>query len=67
MKRIFPASFYNLTTLIGAAVAAVSIGVLLFMILLEATSTNSNPRAVCVCLPALGAETRRTARQSEKQ
>jgi nitrate/TMAO reductase-like tetraheme cytochrome c subunit len=43
MKRIFPASFYNLITLTGAAIAAVSLGVLLFMILLEATAERSNP------------------------
>ncbi len=43
MKRIFPGSFYNLMTLIGSAIASVSIGVLLFMVLLEATSTKSNP------------------------
>jgi nitrate/TMAO reductase-like tetraheme cytochrome c subunit len=43
MKRIFPSSFYNLTTLIGAAIAGVGIGVIFFLVLLEATSENSNP------------------------
>jgi hypothetical protein len=43
MKRIFPSSFYNLITLIGLAIAGVSIGVILFMVLLEATSENPNP------------------------
>jgi NapC/NirT cytochrome c family protein len=43
MKRIFPSSFYNLITLIGLAIAGISIGVILFMVLLEATSENPNP------------------------
>ena len=43
MKRIFPSSFYNLTTLIGVAIAGVSFGILLFFIALEATSENANP------------------------
>src|ERR1700690_1504944 len=43
MKRIFPSSFYNLTTLIGIAVVLVSLGVVVFFALLEATAENSNP------------------------
>jgi hypothetical protein len=43
MRRIFPSSFYNLITLIGLAIAGVSVGVIIFMVLLEATSENSNP------------------------
>src|SRR5689334_15707550 len=43
MKRIFPGSFYNLITLIGVAIAGLSIGVIVFMVLLEATSENPNP------------------------
>ncbi len=43
MRKIFPQSFYNIITLIGTAVAATSIGIILFMILLEATSENPNP------------------------
>jgi nitrate/TMAO reductase-like tetraheme cytochrome c subunit len=43
MRRIFPSSFYNLTTLVGAAILLVSIGVLLFLVALEATAEHSNP------------------------
>ncbi len=43
MKRIFPASFYNLTTLIGAAVSGVSFGLILFLILVESLSESSKP------------------------
>lgn len=43
MKRIFPSSFYNLITLIGFAIASMSIGVICFMVLLEATSEHPNP------------------------
>jgi hypothetical protein len=43
MRRIFPDSFYNLVTLIGAALSAVSFGLILFLILLEALSENPKP------------------------
>jgi NapC/NirT cytochrome c family, N-terminal region len=43
MKRIFPPSFYNLTTLIGAAIAAVSLGLILFLVLLESLSRTPKP------------------------
>jgi hypothetical protein len=43
MRKIFPKSFYNLTTLIGTAIAVISIGIILFMMLLEATSENPSP------------------------
>ena len=43
MRRIFPSSFYNLTTLVGLAVVIVSLGVVVFFALLEATSENPNP------------------------
>jgi hypothetical protein len=43
MKKIFPASFYNLITLIGVTIAAVTFGIILFLVLLEATAENSNP------------------------
>ncbi|MBM4166114.1 MAG: cytochrome C [Ignavibacteria bacterium] len=43
MKRIFPTSFYNLTTLIGAAVASVSFGLILFLLLLESLAANPKP------------------------
>ncbi len=43
MKRIFPASFYNLTTLIGAAVSGVSFGLILFLMLVEFMSANEHP------------------------
>lgn len=43
MKRIFPTSFYNPITLIGVAVAALSFGLILFLILLEMVSENPKP------------------------
>ena len=43
MRKIFPSSFYNLTTLVGLAVVIVSFGVVVFFALLEATAENSNP------------------------
>jgi nitrate/TMAO reductase-like tetraheme cytochrome c subunit len=43
MKRIFPPLFYNLTTLIGAAIAAVSFGLILFLVLLETMSSSQKP------------------------
>jgi hypothetical protein len=43
MRRIFPNSFYNLLTLIGAAVSSVSVGLIFFLVLLEATAANPNP------------------------
>lgn len=43
MKRIFPASFYNVITLSGAAIAAVSFGLILFLIVLEMLATNPKP------------------------
>ncbi len=43
MRRIFPSSFYNLTTLVGLAVVIVSLGVVVFFALLEAAAENSNP------------------------
>ncbi len=43
MKRIFPSSFYNLVTLIGSAIAAVSFGLIVFLMLLEAVATQPKP------------------------
>jgi hypothetical protein len=43
MKRIFPGSFYNITTLLGAAIAALSLGLILFLMLLELLATNPKP------------------------
>ena len=43
MKRIFPPSFYNLITLIGAAVAGVSLALIVFLIILEMFATQSKP------------------------
>jgi NapC/NirT cytochrome c family, N-terminal region len=56
MKRIFPESFYNLTTLIGAGISAVSFGLILFLVLLEATSASQKPYMgviAFVILPAI--------------
>ena len=43
MKRLFPSSFYNVITLIGATIAGTSICVTIFLLLLEATSENASP------------------------
>ncbi len=43
MKRIFPPSFYNLVTLLGAAVAGVSLALIVFLIILEMFATQSKP------------------------
>jgi len=43
MKRIFPSSFYNVTTLIGALVAVVSFGLTLFLMLLESLTSEPKP------------------------
>ncbi|MBI5021402.1 MAG: NapC/NirT family cytochrome c [Ignavibacteriales bacterium] len=43
MKRIFPQSFYNMITLIGSAIAAVSLALIIFLIILETFATQSKP------------------------
>lgn len=43
MKRIFPTSFYNPITLIGSAIAAVSFGLILFLIALELVGEHQKP------------------------
>jgi hypothetical protein len=43
MRKLFPSSFYNILSLVGLAIAGVSIGVIIFMVLLEATAANPNP------------------------
>jgi len=43
MKKRFPSSFYNPITLVGAAIAAVSFGLILFLILLEALAQQPKP------------------------
>jgi nitrate/TMAO reductase-like tetraheme cytochrome c subunit len=43
MKRIFPPSFYNPLTLVGAAIAGVSFGLILFLMLLETLAENPKP------------------------
>ena len=43
MKRIFPQSFYNLVTLIGAAIAAISFGLIIFLTVIEYFATQSTP------------------------
>ncbi|HEY4611380.1 MAG TPA: NapC/NirT family cytochrome c [Bacteroidota bacterium] len=43
MKRIFPPSFYNLITLSGAAIASVSFGLILFLMILELFSETQKP------------------------
>lgn len=43
MKRIFPPSFYNPVTLIGVAIAGVSFGLILFLMVLESMTANPKP------------------------
>lgn len=43
MKRLFPSSFYNVLTLIGVALASVSFGLILFLILLESLAEQPKP------------------------
>ncbi len=43
MKRIFPSSFYNPVTLVGAAIAGVSFGLILFLMVLESFSESPKP------------------------
>jgi len=56
VKRIFPKSFYNLPTLVGAAIAGVSFGLILFLILLESFAEQPKPYMgiiAFVILPAI--------------
>jgi len=43
MKRIFPPSFYNLITLVGTAIAGVSLALVIFLIILEMLAVQSKP------------------------
>lgn len=43
MKRIFPTSFYNLMTLVGVAIASVSFGLILFLVVLELLGEQQKP------------------------
>ena len=43
MKRLFPPSFYNPVTLLGAGIASVSFGLILFLIVLEVLSERPKP------------------------
>jgi len=43
MKRKYPDSFYNPTTLVGVSLSAVSFGLILFLIVLEAFEKNPKP------------------------
>ncbi len=56
MRRIFPPSFYNAVTLAGAAIAAVSFGLILFLMLLESLAPTPKPYmgvVAFVMLPAV--------------
>ncbi len=56
MRRIFPPSFYNLLTLIGTAIALVSFGLVLFLIVLESMAETPKPYMgiiAFVILPAI--------------
>jgi ABC-type nickel/cobalt efflux system permease component RcnA len=43
MKRIFPSSFYNPVTLVGAAIALVSLGLIAFLMVLEILAETPKP------------------------
>lgn len=43
MKRLFPPSFYNPVTLLGAGIASVSFGLILFLVVLEVLSERPKP------------------------
>jgi len=56
MRRILPNSFYNPITLIGGAIALISFGLVLFLILLESLATTQKPYMgiiAFVILPAI--------------
>ncbi len=56
MKKVFPSSFYNLVTLIGTAIASISFGLILFLVLLESVSASPKPYMgiiAFVILPAI--------------
>jgi hypothetical protein len=42
-RQVFPGSFYNLTTLIGAAISSVSFGLILFLMVLELLTADPKP------------------------
>jgi hypothetical protein len=43
MRRIFPHSFYNAITLVGTAIAGVSFGLIMFLVLLESMAGTPKP------------------------
>jgi nitrate/TMAO reductase-like tetraheme cytochrome c subunit len=43
MKRIFPSTFYNITTFIGAAIGAISFGLVLFLTVIELFAEEHKP------------------------
>ena len=43
MRRIFPASFYNIITLAGLAIAAVSLGLIVFLTVIELFTEEQKP------------------------
>jgi nitrate/TMAO reductase-like tetraheme cytochrome c subunit len=56
MRRAFPPSFYNVLTLLGTAIATVSFGLILFLMLLESMATAPKPYMgiiAFVILPAI--------------
>ncbi len=56
MKRIFPSSFYSPLTLVGAAIASVSLGLIFFLMVLESLSETPKPYmgiVAFVLLPAV--------------
>jgi len=56
MKRLFPRSFYNTVTLLGGAIAGVSFGLVLFLMLIETMSGTPKPYMgiiAFVILPAI--------------
>jgi hypothetical protein len=43
MKRLFPPAFYNMRTLIGAAIASVSFGLVVFLTVLDLFAGEQKP------------------------
>ncbi len=42
-KRHLPSTFYNAITLAGATIAAIALGLIAFLVVLEMTATEHNP------------------------
>ena len=43
MRKLIPSSFYNITTLVGASISAVSFGLVLFLTVVEFFAEEQKP------------------------